>query len=299
MKASSVGIKAFLYYIHERESIRLAREAGRPWPWTKDKVLQTYKFTNVQRKHDATTKVLAAIYASNVAPGKYAQALMNCATFRYFGTSEFAQALGWQTKWSAARVLKVAKVRAARGLRCFTGAFVISNLGRSEPKEDVVVSCLEALNKWAPDCEKALKLSGTSSLWQKVAERMYSIYGFGGSGFMTKEVLSDFILCYPGLFADAATWTPVGPGARKGLNCVSGRPMDWGTDSYDWLSEVRALQVCSNQHWLEWWPEQEPLTAHDIQFCLCEHSKEVKVRTGVGRPRSLYSPIIRRAGDEA
>ena len=48
-------IKAFLKFAHERHEIYLRRTAGRPKPWTRDPILQTYSFTNVYRELDRVT----------------------------------------------------------------------------------------------------------------------------------------------------------------------------------------------------------------------------------------------------
>jgi len=303
MKASSEGIKKFLYYIHERENIRLKKESGAPWPWTKDEILQKYSFTNVRRVNDRTTQAFLAIYKANVKPGKYEQALLNCATFRYFGTAGFAQAVGWQARWQAARVLRVAKerlqspVERVRGphkrvrvrQEVFTGAYVITNGGRKEPKEDVVVDYLSGLAAAYKE-RLAPLLKFKSPSWAALGEEMMKLEGFGGTGFMVKEVLQDFILCYPGLFWDEETWTPVGPGARRGLNYIAGRDPDFTLNSHTWLEEVVALRVLVNQNWTKWFPNSGTLSAHDVQFCLCEHAKRMKVVTGVGKPRSTYLP---------
>ena len=37
-------------------------------------------------------------------------------------------------------------------------------------------------------------------------------------------------------------------------------------------------------------PDAPLLTAHDVQFCLCEFDKYERVRLGEGRPRALYKP---------
>lgn len=50
------GTKAFFAYATERYMIRIRRERGDPRPWTDDKVLQAYRFCNVFREHDTTTK---------------------------------------------------------------------------------------------------------------------------------------------------------------------------------------------------------------------------------------------------
>ena len=49
---NKVIIKDFKHFIKERESIRLKRLNGDEWPWTKDRILRDYKFTNVSRNYD-------------------------------------------------------------------------------------------------------------------------------------------------------------------------------------------------------------------------------------------------------
>jgi len=54
------------------------------------------------------------------------------------------------------------------------------------------------------------------------------IKGFGGVGFMAKEAVLDAMHtpALAGLFTDRDAWCPCGPGARRGLNRLFGRPKD-------------------------------------------------------------------------
>ena len=45
----------FVYWIRERHSIHLKRQAGAPKPWTDDEILQSNFFTNPYRENDKTT----------------------------------------------------------------------------------------------------------------------------------------------------------------------------------------------------------------------------------------------------
>lgn len=51
-------IKGFIDFCNERESIRFKREQNHSSPLTKDKILRTKKFCNIDRNHDRGTKVL-------------------------------------------------------------------------------------------------------------------------------------------------------------------------------------------------------------------------------------------------
>ena len=46
----------FLYWISERECIRIRKAAGDPKPWSNDPVFQTAYFCNVHREDDKVTK---------------------------------------------------------------------------------------------------------------------------------------------------------------------------------------------------------------------------------------------------
>lgn len=290
--------QAFYDFVNERESIRLRKEAGDFFPWTEDEILRSYKFTNVHRHHDRTSRELINRFYGPHFRDDARSVLMNCAMFRYFGTWEFAQAVGWQDydSFDFEMIKDVAESRLADRERVFTGAYVITNQGISAPKQEVVVDYfLKDLHKKAPDL---CKLAQTTQSWEKVGRQMMQINGFGGTGFMTKEILLDTtytgfwsaeIITYPGegTFSfpkDWWDWTPIGPGARRGAARVV------GDDSATPISESKSSWVIKElldfQGML--WKHSGKLAPHDIQFQLCEFDKYERVRLGQGKPRSRY-----------
>ena len=48
----------FLYFVWEREAIRLARENGYEKPWTIDPIMEKYRFCNIRRRDDRVTQWL-------------------------------------------------------------------------------------------------------------------------------------------------------------------------------------------------------------------------------------------------
>lgn len=274
---------AFFDFMHEREQVRIRKERGDPWPWTDDVILQTYKFTNVKRLNDRTTQAFKAIYDANRKQPKHI-ILMNCAVYRYFGTMEFARALGWQKTWHPTRIKGKAAEMMAAGQKVFTGAYVITNGGIKGPKYEVIVD--HYLGPFFCGIMSIINVILKTNSWQAAAEAMYKMPGFGGTGFMTKEVLQDAILT-PVLedCTDRKTWSPCGPGARRGLNYVYGRPYDASISEATALANMREIWAAA--HCL---PKMQALDLdlHDIQFQLCEIFKHVKVAQGLGRPRSLY-----------
>ena len=279
----------------ERELIRRRRAAGQSFPWTEDEILRSYKFTNVFRHYDKTSMKLRETFYEPHFPADRRSVLMNCALFRYFGTFEFAEAVGWQDydSFDFEGIKETARRRLAAKERVFTGAYVVTNQGISAPKQEVVVDYfLRGLHEAAPEIAE---LSQRTRSWKRVAEFMRQINGFGGTGFMTKEVLLD--TTYTGFWSDThrvgdpmfsyphdwQMWTPVGPGARRGAARVM------GDDLAKPVSESKAheiiLDLCESQCYL--W-EFDELVPTDIQFQLCEFDKYERVRLGQGRPRSKY-----------
>ena len=51
-------VGALYDFCRKREGVRMAKEAGRPPPWSEDVILQRGRFLNVYREDDRTTKAV-------------------------------------------------------------------------------------------------------------------------------------------------------------------------------------------------------------------------------------------------
>ena len=287
----------FYRFVKAREMVRRNKAAGYPKPWTDDTILQNYKFTNVHRHHDRTSHELRNEFYGKYFNADRKEVLMNCALFRYFGTWEFAKEIGWQEyeTFDFEGIKETAAERLAAKQRVFTGAYVITNQGISAPKQEVVVDIFlkglwEELQTW--------KLIETTNSWKEVSDHMRKTKGFGGSGFMAKEILLD--TTYTGFWGDPVedeadgtftfpddwwTYTPVGPGARRGAARVLGDEKAMA------VGEAKTQEVIKDLYDLQkdYWFSDDRLAPHDIQFQLCEFDKYERVRLGQGRPRSKYN----------
>jgi len=141
--------------------------------------------------------------------------------------------------------------------------------------------------------------------WQATCQELAQVKWFGGSGFQAKEVVQD--LLFTPLFqcwdtkasmwlvqGKDADWSPIGPGARRGLNRLQGRNVRSGVNQDrsvkedQFLREMRAVfSRCA-----EFWPAEicgEPSvpldSLHDIQFQLCEFDKYQQILCREGRSR--------------
>jgi len=302
----------FWEFIREREAIRLRRAAGQPAPWTEDKILRAYKFTNVKREHDRTSVALKAIYDQHVLRASDRVVWLNCALYRLFGTAEMAAALGWVRAWGdeshrRSQVLRLAATRLATGQRVFTGAYIVPNCGRTRPKHEVVCSIVDGVWKAAPElCDRAM------DRWELAVGVLTQLWGIGS--FIAKEIVLDYVMATGWRPSDWQTWTPIGPGARRGAM----RVLDGKLIHPHGLSEHYALKVCRELYtqrrdqWEDWWstanhaavfsdevrrsrnynqlPPHSHLDLTDIQFQLCEFDKYQRALRGEGRPRSRFTP---------
>lgn len=281
--------KEFYKFMKEREIIRLRKEDGEPYPWTTDPIFQTYKFTNVKRADDKTTRWFWKNVLEPNEDKPREHLLFHCALFRYFGTTEFAEAYGgWLDSWldDKETVRAMAKRRLENNQRVFTGAYVITNQGIKAPKQDVVID--EFLTPLWHKLPSLIQVADKTHSWQAVATEMMKLKGFGGTGFMTKEVLQDAL--HTSVFehcVDRNTWCPVGPGAKRGINRVLGKLHDAPLSFEKGLQVMQELFAARKTYWSGNYIELE---LHDIQFQLCEFDKYERVKNKQGRPRSKYKP---------
>jgi hypothetical protein len=291
--------KLFLHFIRERHNVYLRKEAGLPKPWTKDKVIQQVYFTNPYRENDRVTKW----YAENIRNKLYkdTRVIFATITFRWFNLPSTGEALmnapdgewpfcqnllwRWNTKAAVAHLTRLKN----QGNKIFTGAFNISNSGSTKPKinrvcEDYIEpvwmnrhTLVEELARGA--YERKITLAGAQELFMELP-------GLGGSGFMAAQIVAD--LKFTKFLENAPdwwTWCSPGPGSIRGLNILLGSSnIKQKVPKFLW--HVNELRKKVNQAL----PLMPTFSAQDIQNCLCEFSKMVKVREG-GRFKRKYKGV--------
>lgn len=281
--------ETFVHYLRERENIRIRKEMGQSGPWTEDPILGRYKFTNVLRSNDWTTRwVRKHWYDPNRDKPLEIQA-MACGIFRYFGSAEFAEACGYPDEWKPEHLIRQADLRMACGEKVFTGAYIITNQGMSAPKQDVVVT--HFLTPMRMNIDKIVEIARRTRSYESVCKFLQTLPGMGA--FMSKEIALDMMLT-PVLedATDKLTWSPAGPGAIRGLNRLHDRPLQRGMTQDKALGEMQGLlgMVAQEPALEQDFPRiGVEFGVTDVQFCLCELDKYVRVRNNEGRPRSGYS----------
>ena len=289
----------FLSFMKKREALRVAKAAGAAWPWSDDDVLNAFKFTNVKREHDRTTAWMREHFTPRAATSSAGTTVFNCALFRCFGTTAMGEAVGWSDgEYDAEAVVRAAQACRAEHGHAFTPAYCLPRFNSEITSADAARRTYESV------CSKTLqgvwdrreqlgRACGTGS-WRALCDELRGVSGFGGSGFMAKEVALDVMqtphlrLCH-----DRNDWCPIGPGARRGLNRLHRRPTTQAVSVVGGPCEQRFLKEMSAlfdeiRRVEPTWCDSLALELHDVQFQLCEFDKYERIRCSEGGKKTKY-----------
>lgn len=278
--------KLFLYWIKERESIRVKKEAGLPKPWTDDPIFQTYKFCNVEREKDTVSIWIKENWIDPYRDHPNLWFAMIVA--RLFNWPPTLDLIGFPTMdFEILKPLWRDQLKKYRELdnKVFTGAYLVSTNGIKMDKIDYI---LDRVLTPIWERGRAPYENSVAFARQETLEEYWNhLLQFDGLGsFMAGQVVAD--LKFTPLLENASDWwdwAPLGPGSIRGLNRYHGRPVDKPLRQDRGLKEIREQQklIEDELYWL--------LPAHNIQNCNCEFDKYIRVKNGEGRPRSTYPGV--------
>lgn len=270
-----VALKMFAGFVKERESIRVKKEAGKPWPWTKDPVLRTYRFCNVRRNDDKETRLIHRNWLVEENP----DAWFAMTVARIVNWWPSLEEVGYPVPWDQARFKSAMARRKAEGAKAFTGAYMIhADAHAAGSKADYLAE--RVLTPMWEDRAKIRPVSGDTL--DSFHKRLIQYRDMGS--FMAGQVVADtkYAPRDPLAFApDFFSWATSGPGSMKGLNYVAERDPATTFNEKGWRAEFAIFQ----QEVAPYLDSLPPITGQDLQNCLCEFSKWRR-----GTSRSKYTP---------
>ena len=288
------NMSTFLYFVEERENIRLRKEGGEAAPWTTDPILQEYRFCNIRRKDDRVSRWLLNNWYNQFSPTSVDMWFI-AAIARMINWPPTLQALlesgvvsslveGFDPdRFSSTLEL----IHAAHGGgKTYTSAYMLYAGGRGPFKgvrksDFIAYYLLGGLRENAHHIRNAVF---TNSIRKVVNEIRQS---FGLNTFMAGQIAAD-LTYLPGQLdtaTDLYTYAPQGPGSLAGLNRLHNRKLTALWDTEEWCQElIRLNRLIQSKLKIT------DLTLHDVQNILCETSKMFRVRDGRGKPRSKYKP---------
>lgn len=264
------------YWIMERENIRVQKERGDSKPWTSDPILQGFKFCNVRREDDKVTRW----FDTNWRHEKYwdepnfIAAIMLGRTINWPDTLE---ELGFPFEFDdrhAAVALEIMDGIQARGEKVYTGAYMITAGPTGVRKNLFVLSNAMTYFQHPPQLDP----SSIQKSWETIMQNNYPCVG----PFIAGQIIAD--LKQTDLLEDAKDWwdwAAVGPGSTRGLHRLYGRNLKDRLNQDQALVEMREVREALDLPF--------ELCLQDVQNCLCETDKYLRVKWGQGKPRSTYA----------
>ena len=271
-------VKELAAWAIERQSIYLKKEAGKPKPWTKDKIFQQFSFCNVYREQDRVTKWIRENWTVPNAGDPYGFFAMTMA--RLVNWPDSLEKIGYPKKWGTLAKAHFVATMNAPG-KTYSGAYVVSTNGHAMNKAEYLAAVVltpiwDARNTLNPEKGETL-----ASYHKKLMK-------FDGLGsFMAAQVVADVkndVKSPLTKAPDFTDWAAPGPGSKRGLNRVVDRPIDMSWPGNSWLNQMVELRKEFAKHYAG-----APMPdMQDLQNCLCEFDKYERTRLGEGRPRSTY-----------
>lgn len=271
-------VERLVAFIREREQVRIAKE--RDGGQTLDPILSTYRFCNVRREDDRVTRWIADNWRTPHTDDPDLWFAMVVARFINWPETLADLTYGEVVPWSSGGFKNTMLARAEAKEKLYTGAYMVrAGSTPGEPKyayqeREVFTPMWEARQRLRPDHTDTL-----NSYHMLLGQ----FHGLGS--FMAAQVVADLKYVEPLKSAsDWWTFAASGPGSRRGLNRVLGRNKDAPWTEEDWRHSLRRLQEETARPL----GKELQLHAQDLQNCLCEHDKYMRVVLGEGRPRALY-----------
>jgi len=273
---------------------------------TDDPILQQYKFCNVGREHDRVTVWIRQNIREPYANHEHLWFMISIARFiNWPPTLEMLiKESAWSNTWPdspdfhPAYMTEALEAWKAAGNKVETGAYMIRAESRPErewyswSKQRYVSEVVLGI-PWRDKDMVAAFLHGRrqrtlQETWMYLSGQGMDDDWVGWGPFMAGQVVADLRHTrYLRDAPDVGRWAPVGPGSARGLNRLAGRPLNATVRQEQGLEEMLQLQGLVNERTGKHVP---PIELHDLQNCLCETDKYLRVKHGEGRPRALYKP---------
>jgi len=303
----SKDMETFWYYIIERHQIYKKKTLQKlPAPWTEDKILQKWKFTNVFRDLDPGTKFVTERICKEC--DSFPDFIFNCIIYRIYNRVSTMESCGFPfslEKFDKDKFLEALKYqRDVKKESLFTNAFMVSAfINWKHLEKDKAIRSAECVYEISQKLKKTNMLaemkeySGSYEDSKKTFENMKSFDGIGN--FLGYQIAVDIGYRYPRVFNEDL-FTVAGPGCIKGLERIFKKSAfkEEKSKMYEylisWLVEHQEEYFKKNKVDPDELFDDRKLPRLNImamENCLCEISKYIKVKKGQGKCRNAYNGL--------
>lgn len=304
------------YYIHIRKDVLKKQK-----PWTKNPIMQQYKFTNVRREHDRQSKYLIDNIVNN---GKLTleDKIVNCFLFRAWNNWDTFHALGLpadaQTLYNPSHKETIRPIykKLSEGnpeRKWWSNAFNQGGFKMVWGYPDGTARSLYERDGATRHHEKDIPLRPLhiapylhehdiikkllqAKNQQECFEIIKTVPGY--ADFMAYQVFVDLTYIPEFPFSENE-FTIAGPGCKRGLDILftdrTGLSYEeclfWLRDSWDTLMDDLEISWDSDKIFRDLPEHDRYMNVMSLENCFCEFSKYMRAKNGTGRPRVRYKGV--------
>jgi len=272
-------LETLVYWMRERERIRAAKARGDARPWTKDPLLRDYRWCNVQRMDDAVSQAMLRdwYHPDHDLPTSLVAACLG----RLVNWPESLMAITSGRPFELAHLVHARAAldeRSRRGLKVFTGAYVIPGKP-GEPKIHTVVAHAEFVAAHAHEL--------ASDTMMRTWRALTRIDGLGS--FLAGQMVTDVAYLAAGAcWQDRKVWAPLGPGSARGIDRLLGRNKNQALSQAEFDALLPQLMLVLQHRLPEIWADRR-MDGMAVQNCACEFDKYRRLQLGEGKVRARYA----------
>ncbi len=272
-----------MYWIRERFRILTKKQEGLPKPWSDDPVFQRTYFCNVRREDDKVTKWIRDYYSPHVAHPLFEY---NILLSRFLNWPPSLEAIGYQETYNPAEIALVLGELSDKQ-KIWGNAYVITTHGIKMPK--LVYLCGNVL----PAAYMALSNYRTAVPHHRLGATARVLQEIEGVGpFLSGQIIADLKNTQGHPLEQAEDWwtfVQPGPGSMRGLYWfLYGAPGAVNETSF--INSFPRVRDYFDAAWVK--DKSIPyLSNQDLQNCLCEFDKYMRVKNGTGKSKRVYHGI--------
>ena len=236
------AMQMFWRFVNERQQIAFKRELGLPAPWTKNKYLRKYKFTNVYRELDRGSQwaiehiirpmrndIVLTLQAADSNTGDQKKIWLRSVrtlekelfwqlfVYRMINRWETFAAIGFPSyqHWDRASYMRDLDANGRNGKRpIFSSAYITCQCSKKQDRVHNFCDMADDMHTKLPGLYKLLRTKPTLQVFCKALTKV-----FGIAGFTAFQISLDLV--YAGLLPDTRDeWADPGPGCRAGLGFI-------------------------------------------------------------------------------
>lgn len=306
MRLEKIKILDFYEFIYNRQLIWYNRETlKKPWPWTKNEILRTYKFCNVYRELDKGSIYLIKTIINNKRLS-LEDKFLNCVAYRRFNLPGFFDWIGgiMSCKNFMLKVyIKALEKRKEEGYNLFNDAYIVSQTpyDRKFGRKEKFVQQLLILKDLSDKSTAFGNIIKSKNNLKEIHEYLKNCI-FGMGDFLAYQTCTD-LTYFPEFttqYKDLNSFVAMGPGSKPGIDLLFPRHIAdrdilckklWKEQDLRFFE----LKEKTGKDWLKIrykkaYYRNEYLSLSNIQNCLCEFRKYVMLQIDPNKRKRYYRP---------